>query len=75
MKTPVYYAIHYLKHEEPEHFIATANAFSEVEAIRLATSHAGQGTESWIECGLPRKAILIEAAKLGITQVRWNKAG
>ncbi|MGS0546621.1 DUF6555 family protein [Pseudomonas parakoreensis] len=75
MTNPVHYAIHYMRHGEPEHFITTGTSFSEEEAIRLAASHAVQETESCMDCGLSREAMLLEAGKLGVTQVRWNRAG
>ena len=75
MTNSIFYAIHYMRHGEPEHFITTATAFSEEEAIRLAASHAVQGVESCMDYGLSRDAMLLEAGKLGVTQVRWNRAG
>ncbi|AHC35548.1 MULTISPECIES: DUF6555 family protein [unclassified Pseudomonas] len=75
MTNHAYYAIHYMRNGEPEHFITTATEFSEEEAIRLAASHAGQGSDGRIDCCLSRDAMLLEAGKLGVTQVRWNKAG
>lgn len=69
------YKIHYLRDGEPEHFYTSATAFSEDDAIRMAARHAGEGPEYRIPIGLSRNSILKIADKLGVTQVRWNKAG
>ena len=75
MENLIPYKIHYLHDGKPEHFYTNATAFSESDAIRMATRHAGEGPEYWIPIGLPRESILKIADKLGITKVRWNKAG